>query len=198
MTGRAEAGEPHPRVLTLEQWADLDEDEPGELVDGLLEEEEVPSVLHEVVVAWLVRMLGAWAAPRSGWVFGSELKYALSPRRGRKPDVSLYLAGSPLPRRTDSVSREPPSVAIEVLSRSPRDERRDRIEKRADYAAFGVRYYWLLDPEARTLEVFELGDDRRYIVALSVAAGSTAVPGCEGLVLDLDELWRTLDSLPAE
>jgi Uma2 family endonuclease len=158
----------------------------------------VPSVLHEVVVAWLVRMLGAWAAPRSGWVFGSELKYALSPRRGRKPDVSLYLAGSPLPRRTDSVSREPPSVAIEVLSRSPRDERRDRIEKRADYAAFGVRYYWLLDPEARTLEVFELGDDRRYIVALSVAAGSTAVPGCEGLVLDLDELWRTLDSLPAE
>ena len=26
----------HPEPMTLEQWADLDEDEPGELVDGWL------------------------------------------------------------------------------------------------------------------------------------------------------------------
>src|SRR5262245_9408495 len=108
MTGRAEPGEPHSGVLTIDQWADLDEDEPGELVDGLLEEEEVPSVLHEAVVAWLIHVLRAWAAPRGGWVFGSEIRYALSPRRGRKPDVSLYLPGVALPRRGDSVSREPP------------------------------------------------------------------------------------------
>src|SRR5512147_191987 len=33
--------------LPLEEWADLDEDVEGELVDGALEEEEVPSFLHE-------------------------------------------------------------------------------------------------------------------------------------------------------
>ena len=40
-----------PEPMTLEQWADMDEDEPGELVDGALVEEEVPTILHEAVVA---------------------------------------------------------------------------------------------------------------------------------------------------
>ena len=34
----------HPDPMTLEEWADMDEDEPGELVDGHLEEEEVPDL----------------------------------------------------------------------------------------------------------------------------------------------------------
>jgi hypothetical protein len=50
-------------MMTLDEWADLDEDEPGELVDGRLEEEEAPSFLQEALVAWLVWVLGTWAVP---------------------------------------------------------------------------------------------------------------------------------------
>jgi hypothetical protein len=67
-------------AMTIEEWADLDEDEPGELVDGRLEEEEEASYLHEAVVAWLIGVLGAWAAARSGWVFGlgTDGRYAIA------------------------------------------------------------------------------------------------------------------------
>jgi Uma2 family endonuclease len=61
-----------PRMLTLEEWAALDEDVPGELVDGVLEEEEVASWAHELVVSWLIRLLGGWIVPRGGFVLGSE------------------------------------------------------------------------------------------------------------------------------
>jgi Uma2 family endonuclease len=181
--------------MTLEQWADMDEDEPGELVDGFLEEEEVPTTLHEAVVSWLVRVLGAWLGA-SGAVFASELKLAVGASRGRKPDVSVYLPGVPLPAAHGSFTRTPPSIVVEVVSARPRDGRRDRIDKLGDYAAFGVAYYWLVDPQLRTLEVLALKGLRKHELALSASGGRRAVPGCRGLKLDLDALWAELERFP--
>ena len=181
--------------MSADEWAELPEDEPGELVNGYLQQEEMPGLLHEIVVAWLVRVLGSWAAARGGIVFGSEAKLAVSAQSGRKPDVTMYLPGHPpLPRR--GAVRVPPDVAIEVVSPTPRDVRRDRVEKVDDYAAFGVAWYWIVDPQQQTLELFELGGDGRYVRALGATGGTlTSVPGCEDLVMDVDELWREAEKL---
>jgi Uma2 family endonuclease len=184
--------------MTDEAWASLPEDEPGELVDGILVEEEVCDWVHETAVAWAIASFSAWGSPRGAHVGGSGLKYLLRKGRGRKPDVSVILPGSkPPPAR--GPMRRPPDVMIEVVSPSPRDVRRDRLEKRAEYAAFGVRWYWLLDPATRTLEIYELAPDGRYVWALGAEGGRIeSVPGCEGLVLDLDALWAEIDSLSDE
>jgi Uma2 family endonuclease len=186
---------PAPPEMTLEEWADLDEDEPGELVDGVLEEEEMPTFLHEAVVSWLQYVLRGWAAPRGGWVFGSEAKYAVKPRRGRKPDLSVYLPGAKMPAAGDGLGRTPPSIVVEVVSARPRDARRDRIDKVADYQAFGVPLYWIIEPRVRTLEVLDLSAEHPVLV-LSAATGQHDAPGCEGLRLDLDALWAEIDRLP--
>ena len=186
------------RRLTLEEWADLPEDDEGELVDGILVEEEMGGLAHESVVAWLIQALRAWLVGRGGRVAASELKIAVAATRGRKPDVVAWFPGhGPLPRR--GVIRRPPDLLVEVLSSRPKDHRRDRVEKAAEYAAFGVRWYWLVDPDACTVEIFERGADGRYVQALAAVEGRIdTVPGCEGLVLDLDALWAELDGLVAE
>lgn len=180
--------------MTFEEWAALPEDEPGELVDGRLEEEEVPDLVHELVVSWLVHVLRSWLG-RGGFVFGSEAKYAVRPDRGRKPDVAVYLGsdGSRLPRH--GVVRVPPDIVVEVVSPSPRDERRDRIEKMDEYAAFGVTFYWILDPNLQSLEVFELSGGRYARAARATEGRMEQVPGCLGLGIDLDELWAELSRL---
>jgi Uma2 family endonuclease len=187
------------RLLTLEQWAALDEDEPGELVDGVLEDEEMPTFAHELVVIWLATLFQTWIGARGGFVGGSEAKLAVKPRRGRKPDLFVYLPGRKRPSLRAPIAHVPPSIVVEVLTPTPRDARRDRVDKVDDYAAFGVDFYWLMDPELRTLEIWQLGADGRYVRALGVSDGRIdLVPGCEGLVVDLDALWQELDAFEGE
>jgi len=178
--------------MTLEQWADMDEDEPGELVDGVLVEEEVPTNLHELIVSWFLYELMTWTKQHGGHVLGSEHKLGVAARRGRKPDVAVYAPRTKLGLHA-SLSRVAPLVIVEVISSRARDVRRDRVEKLGDYARFGVRWYWLLDPAARLLEILELGSDGRYTIALQASTERVAVPGCDGLVLDLADLWREVD-----
>jgi Uma2 family endonuclease len=107
----------------------------------------------------------------------------------------VFLGGRTAPPRRGAI-REPADILVEVISPSPRDERRDRVEKMAEYAAFGVRYYWLLDPALGSFEIFERNSAGQYVKVVGATAGAlTSVPGCEGLVLDLDALWTELARL---
>jgi Uma2 family endonuclease len=131
---------------------------------------------------------------RGGFAFASGLKLAVGAKRGRLADITCYAPGK-RPEARGAV-RVPPDVAVEVVSASASDERRDRIDKPDDYTAFGVRFYWLVDPELRSFEVWELGADRRYVRACSATQGTVQqVPGCEGLVVDVDALWVEVDRL---
>lgn len=187
-------------AMKLVEWAELPEDEPGEFAEGALLEEEVADFTHEVAVVWAARNLDTWIGPRGGLVGGSEVKLATAEEHGRKPDVCVFFPGRrPRPPRRGLVTI-PPDIVIEVLSPSPKDVRRDRVDKLNEYAEFGIRFYWIVDPDARTLEIFELSPDKLYTLALAATKGVlTRVPGCEGLVIDLDALWARLDLLgPSE
>jgi Uma2 family endonuclease len=190
--------------MTLEEWAVLDEDEPGEIVDGVLVEDEVPGTIHELVVGAVIELLRAWGRPRGAFIFGSGVKIAVAPRRGRMPDVVAYLADASRPP-SQGLVRNPPSLVVEVVSPRASDERRDRIDKLAEYAAFGIRWYWLVDPELRSFEILELtspegpGGSARYAhVATAIEGHLAPVPGCEGLSIDVGALWAEVDALLRE
>lgn len=172
----------------------MPEDVPGELVDGALSEEESPSYVHEFVIAWLLHALLGWVLPRRGFAGGSEAKFAVAAGRGRKPDLSVYFPGRRPPAMARLIST-PPDIVVEVVTATPADARRDRVDKLRDYARFGVHYYWLVDPELRTFEVLELGADGRYVHAIAEGAGVISPPGCEGLAINLSMLWAEVDRL---
>lgn len=181
------ASDPLLRRMTLDEWADLPEDEEGEFVDGWLVEEEVPDYLHEAVVAWLLEKLGKWSRERGGIAGASDAKFAVSSSRGRKPDATVFLPGRLPPAR--GLVRVAPEIVIEVVSSRPRDRRRDRLEKSAEYAEFGIPWYWIVEPEPLRLEILRRTEGNGYEVALTAGTGVIDdVPGCVDLVLDLDEL----------
>jgi Uma2 family endonuclease len=182
-----------PRV-TLDEWIALPEDVPGEFVDGRLVEEEGPDYRHEVLVAWLARVLGNWAETAGAIVGASDTRFSLSATRGRKADLTVYLAGRRPP--ACGAIAVPPDIAVEIVSSSPRDQRRDRVEKLEEYARFGIRFYWVIDPQPRKVEICERGAAGLYVCRVETGQGSLAdVPGCPGLMLDLDAMWKKIDAL---
>ena len=78
------------------------------------------------------------------------------------------------PQKPDEV---PPTVAIEIVSASARDRRRDYVTKRAEYLSVGVREYWVIDRHARTITKFDAAGETVYDEAATVA--SDHLPGFE-------------------
>ena len=177
------------KKMSVEQWYERDDDESSdELVDGVLEEAEVPDRVHEIVITWLVRRLGPWVDARAGFIFASGLRLAIKKHTGRIPDVACYLRG----RRPESgLVRAAPDIVVEIVSPRPRDARRDRVEKIDDYAHIGASQYWIVDPKLRTFEVWKLDKAGRYGRAVAASRGKVRV----GVTLDLDALWAEVDRL---
>jgi Uma2 family endonuclease len=174
---------------TWEDFVALDEDDLRELIDGELVEVEVPTGKHEDMVILLGHFLTAWSeAGNGGRARGSGYKIRVSDRRGVMPDLQFYRRGNDAVKDQDAgLLRGRPDLVIEIVS--PSSRRYDRVTKLRWYAALGIPEYWLVDPEARTLERLVL-HDAVYAIAGSLEEGETFRPDSfVGLEIPLAKLW---------
>jgi Uma2 family endonuclease len=84
-----------------------------------------------------------------------------------------------------------PDWVCEVLS--PSTARVDRTDKLSVYAEFGVPYAWYVDPDARTLEVFELTSGKWLLIATYKDAEVVSAPPFDVHGFPLDTLWPSDD-----
>jgi Uma2 family endonuclease len=93
-----------------------------------------------------------------------------------------------LPRLPDAAYFEvAPDWVCEILS--PSTARMDRADKLPIYAAHGVSYVWLVDPEAKTLEVFILAGGRWRLEHVYQQDEPVRAPPFDALSFNLGALW---------
>ena len=161
-----------PRRYTYDEWvAEFPEtNQPGELHDGEVVMSPAPSFWHQEIVFRFQRALHDWvAARRLGKVIGSPIDMVLSPHRTVQPDVA-FIANERLSIVRRAI-RGPADLVAEVVSLSSREK--DRIEKRDLYEQYGIREYWILDPEAQTIDVLHL-EASTYVLVTRARPGQTA------------------------
>jgi Uma2 family endonuclease len=174
---------------TWDDFLALDEDDPRELIDGELVEIEVPARNHEFIVTKLGYYLTAWAEMgHGGEALGSGYKVRISDRRGVMPDFQFYRGGNNAAKEQDQgLVHGRPDLAVEIVS--PSSQRYDRVTKLRWYAQLRVPEYWLIDPNARTLEQLTLREGT-YVIAASFADDEVFAPDSfEGLSIPLAKLW---------
>ena len=159
--------------------------QPHELWDGELIMAPAPFFDHQKTVMRFCRRLDDWVSARHlGEVVISPVDMVLSPHRAVQPDVAFIAQ-----ERLAIIQRAivgPADLVAEVVSLGGRN--RDRIEKRDLYEQHGVKEYWIIDPEAQTVEVLALVNGRYELVLRSLpgeTASSRLLPGFEVSVGDL-------------
>jgi Uma2 family endonuclease len=185
----AAASRPRLGPYTWEDFIALDEDDLRELIDGDLIEVEVPKRIHERMVIAIGAALHAWARERgAGEVLASAYRVRITDTLGVTPDVQYFRRGhEPSLEHADGLATGHPDLVVEVVSRWSR--LLDRVLKSRWYAAIGVPEYWIVDPDARTLESFVL-QDGRWVLATTAAGSETfSPPSFPGLAVSGDELW---------
>lgn len=145
---------PARRWTYAELAAEMPEsNQPMELWDGELTMSPAPSFFHQQIAFRFQKLLDEWVSnKRLGQVGGAPIDMVLSNRRATQPDV-LFVGRERLGIIKEQVEGAADLVA-EVVS--PTSRQRDRIEKRDLYEQHGVQEYWLIDPEAQTVEVLHL------------------------------------------
>ena len=161
----------------------------AEWVDGEIVMASPASVQHQQIGGLLEKILGLFVEAHN---LGVVLRAPFAMRmkelaRSREPDL-LFITQARIHLLQKNYLDGPADLAVEIVS--PESIGRDRGEKFVEYERVGIREYWLLDPERRTAEFYELGADGRYHLALldSDLFRSQVVPG---FWLRTGWLWQT-------
>ena len=145
--------------MTVDQYLNGEEtNRRRELLFGVVRQPPSPFPYHQRAITRLTALLEAHTAQTScGDVYVSPIDVILDEARGLvlQPDIIVITAGN-RSIVTDRV-RGAPDLVVEVLSGSSR--RHDSTVKRHWYRHYGIREYWLLEPNDHSLEVVACASD---------------------------------------
>ncbi len=123
-----------------------------ELNDGHLEVLPLPSDRHQSILQAIFLAFYSYLNPLGGKIQFAPLRLRLREGKIREPDL-LLVKDAADPRRQNRFWTGA-DLVLEILSPDRPD--RDRIEKRAEYAAAGIPEYWIVDPENEVITVLNL------------------------------------------
>ena len=179
---------PNSIRLTYEDYCRMPSGQRYELVEGGLRVVPSPSVAHQEISKRLERALLEWIEDRNlGKVYNAPIDVVLSEHDVVQPDI-LYVSQERLGIIKEANIQGAPDLVVEILSHSLAEW--DRATKRRLYARYGVREYWLVDPEAKTIEV--TANNGRELVTLQVYSSGTTLtsPLLPDFALDVDKLFQ--------
>lgn len=179
------------RKANYEDLYGTPEDTVGEIINGQLIVTPRPSRMH----GFSAYALGGELLPPyqfargggpGGWIIIGEPEIKFG-ENYLVPDIAGWRKERfPQSETTNWISVTPDWIA-EILS--PSTVRVDRIRKMAIYAEHRVSYVWLIDPGAKTLEVFRLESGGWLLRSVFGESDKVRVEPFADIEIDLKNLW---------
>ena len=181
--------QPKPKLkFTVQDYMSTPEGTRYQLLDGEMILAPSPTQKHQTLLANLYRLVFAFVAEANlGRVWFAPLDVVLSNYDVAQPDL-MFVSNERAGIVTEANVQGAPDLVVEILS--PSTAGYDHGYKRALYARHEVREYWLVDPDAETVEVLVLGEEGLSLHRVFGTGQTLESPLLEGLSLELEDLFR--------
>ncbi len=183
--------QPAARPARYEDLFDLPDNVVGEIFGGVLHTHPRPAPKHARAYSVLGGNLGGsydWGSDGpGGWWILDEPELHLGDDI-LVPDLAGWRRER-MPSLPETAWFDlSPDWVCEILS--PSTARVDRIIKMPIYAREGVAYLWLVDPDLKSLEAFELNDNGHWTLTATLKDDDpVSLPPFDAIEFPLDALW---------
>ena len=187
MAATLDQPDPPAKHWTYDDLQCFDETERYEIYDGkLISMSPAPHYYHQKLLAKLYLLIAAFLPEHPiGEAVFAPVDVVFAPDNVAQPDL-LFIANENAGIIKQSVFG-PPDLAVEIVS--PSGIRRDRYEKLEQYARFGVKEYWIIDPANRSAEILALRDGRYVLHSSAAGSGTVSSLVLEGLAFETGQLF---------
>lgn len=148
-----------------EFYSTITEDDKVEFINGEVIYQSPMKLRHVSAGQNLFSLLKMHVAINQLGLVGHEKLMISLSRNDYEPDIVFFGRDKVDAFTPDQMYFPAPDLVVEVLS--PSTEERDRGIKFEDYAAHGVSEYWLIDPDAETIEQYRLSGETYELVMKS-------------------------------
>ncbi len=173
---------------TYEDYVKLPEGASCQLIGGEIIMSPAPDLFHQVVSRNIFLRLNAYVAERNlGELFYAPVDVYLSEHETYQPDIVFVAAERKHILKANYIEGAP-DLVVEILS--PSTGYYDLATKKDTYEAQGVKEYWVVDPNAKTIEIFENLDGRFVSVAKQREIGSVHSQLLPELQLNVEDVFK--------
>lgn len=153
---------PNQQEVIYEEFLKIDSESNDnlEFIDGKIYLLAAPSVAHQIVVTNLSTEFGNYFKGKKCRHFVAPFDVVLKDKEKTnrvKPDLTVICDKS---RLGEQNYQGVPTLVVEVLS--PSTASVDFIKKMDLYMKAGVKEYWIISPQNKTIQVFSLNKEGKY------------------------------------
>lgn len=167
-------------------WAKHDEGIKAEFINGEVVYHSPVYGRHWMANANIVRHLLPYVAENKLGHVAYEKVMCRFTRNDYEPDIVFWRKEIARQFGAKQSAFPPPDFIVEILSEST--EERDRGIKFDDYATHGVREYWIVDPEERSVEQY-LHDGETLKLELKIKSGALQAVAVAGFTMSVEEIF---------
>ncbi|MBM2813393.1 MAG: hypothetical protein HW421_155 [Ignavibacteria bacterium] len=159
-------------------YEDVKEETKAEFINGEIIMHSPVKVKHSLASDFLYNILSIYSNSHSlGKVFHEKIMISLT-RNDFEPDICFFSKEKFKNLKVDQWQLPAPDFIVEILSDST--EKIDRGVKFDDYAEHGVKEYWLVDPDEKTVEQYIL-KNKKYELLFKASDGNIECKTIKGL-----------------
>jgi len=172
----------------------IDENRKMEFINGEIFFQSPVKLLHNEATGNLFQLLKAYVSTNKLGFVGIEKILVSLTRNDYEPDVCFFGNEKSKSFTPKQMQFPAPDFVVEVVSDST--ERTDRETKFQDYAAHGVREYWIVDPDKATVEQYLLQSEE-YELLLKAKDGEIESIAIEGFRIPIRAIFDEAENLAA-